>query len=245
DAVIRLDMTGFSEAHSVSGLLGSPPGYVGFSEEPAWLEQLRKKPSAVLVLDELEKAHPQVLKVFLRAFDEGEIVDAKGNVYSLANVTIIATSNASVDTEGGGFGFHAADHDEHGAWVNGLQHFFPAELLNRFDEIVPFSPLTPSDLENIVRERLLPQAVEKLLAERGLRLSLTDAAIRRIATLADSATFGARELERVFRKHVLLPASEAVPAALDHQPAAARSVVVDCLPDGRLRAILEPMGPGA
>ena len=237
DNVIRLDMTGFSEPHSVSTLLGSPPGYVGSDDEPDWLEQLRKRPSSVLVLDEVEKAHPQVMKVFLRAFDEGEIVDARGNEYSLANVTIIATSNAHVDTEGGGFGFHASEHDGHRAWVNGLTDYFPAEFLNRFDEIVPFEPLTPADLGIIIRERLLPQAAEKLLAERNVRLTITDAAIRRLAELSDSANFGARELERVFRNHVLLPTVEAAQAAA--APAAAPGmVVVDKSPDGSLRVQL-------
>lgn len=238
DNVIRLDMTGFAEPHSVSTLLGSPPGYVGSGDEPAWLEQLRKRPSSVLVLDEVEKAHPQVMKVFLRAFDEGEIVDARGNEYSLANTTIIATSNAHVDTEGGGFGFHASEHDGHRAWVNGLTDYFPAEFLNRFDEIVPFEPLTAADLGIIIRERLLPQAAEKLLAERNVRLALTDSAIRRLAELADSASFGARELERVFRNHVLLPAVEAAQAVNASAADAPGQVVVDRATDGSLRAAI-------
>jgi ATP-dependent Clp protease ATP-binding subunit ClpC len=244
DAVIRLDMTGFSEPHSVSTLLGSPPGYVGSDEEPAWLEQLRKRPSAVLVLDELEKAHPQVLKVFLRAFDEGELVDARGNTYSLANVTVIATSNAHVDTEGGGFGFHASERDEHREWVNGLQDYFPPEFLNRFDEIVPFDPLTAADLGIIVREKILPQAGDKLLAECNTRLTMTDGAIRRVAELADSASFGARELDRVFRNHVLLPAAEAVHALRSAQPSARGTVVVDRSPEGGLSVVLRADAAG-
>lgn len=239
DNVIRLDMTGFSEPHSVSTLLGSPPGYVGSEEEPAWLEQLKKNPSAVLVLDELEKAHPQVMKVFLRAFDEGEIVDARGNEYSLANVTVIATSNAHVDTEGGGFGFHASEHDEHREWVTGLQAYFPPEFINRFDEIVPFDPLTAADLGIIVREKLVPQADAKLRATRNVQLSLTDAAIQRLAELADSEHFGARELERVFRKHVLLPAVDAVDAAGRPATAQPGTVVVDQTADGGLSVAIQ------
>lgn len=240
DAVIRLDMTGFTEPHSVSTLLGSPPGYIGSDEEPAWLEQLRKTPSAVLVLDELEKAHPQVMKVFLRAFDEGEIVDARGNEYSLANVTVIATSNAHVDTEGGGFGFHASERDEHRAWVNGLQDYFPPEFLNRFDEIVPFAPLTVADLGIIVREKLLPQAGDKMLTECNVRLTLTEAAIRRLAELSDSESFGARELERVFRNHVLLPAVEAVQGAPSPAAPTPGTVVVDRAADGSLSVVMQP-----
>jgi ATP-dependent Clp protease ATP-binding subunit ClpC len=238
DNVIRLDMTGFTEPHSVSTLLGSPPGYIGSNEEPAWLEQLRKTPSAVLVLDELEKAHDQVLKVFLRAFDEGEIVDARGNEYSLTNVTVIATSNAQVDTEGGGFGFHSSEHDGHRAWVDGLQAYFAPEFLNRFDEIVPFEPLTPGDLGIIIRQRLLTQAAAKLLTECGVNLTVTDAAIRRLAELAESDTFGARELERVFRNHVLLPAVEAARAAPPPAAMPPFTVVVDRAADGSLIASL-------
>lgn len=239
DNVIRLDMTGFTEPYSVSTLLGSRPGYVDSDKEPAWLEQLRKSPSSVLVLDELEKAHPQVLKVFLRAFDEGTIVDARGNEYSLANVTVIATSNAHVDTEGGGFGFHPSEHDGHRAWVNGLQAYFPPEFLNRFDEIVPFEPLTVADLGIITRRRLLPQAAAKLLAECHVRLTVTEPAIRRLAELADSDNFGARELERVFRNHVLLPAVDAARRAKDKSATAPVTVVVDLAADGKLWASLE------
>ena len=241
DAVIRLDMTGYTDPHCINSLLGSPHGYVGSDEEPAWLEQLRKTPSAVLLLDELEKAHPQVMKVFLRAFDEGGITDARGNEYSLANVTVIATSNAQVDTEGGGFGFHASERNEHQAWVNGLQDYFPPEFLNRFDEIVPFDPLSIADLGIIVREKILPQAERKLLEECNVRLTLTDAAIRRLAEMADSDNFGARELERVFRKEVLMPAADAALAAKNATPASPGVVEVDRAADGRLSVALRKL----
>jgi len=241
EAVIRLDMTAFSEPHTVSALLGSPAGYIGSDEEPAWLEQLRKTPSAVLLLDELEKAHPQVMKVFLRAFDEGEITDARGKEYSLANVTVIATSNAQVDTEGGGFGFHASEEDEHRAWVNGLQNWFPPEFLNRFDEIVPFDPLTVADLGLIVREKILPQAEGKLRAECNACLKITDDAIRRLAEMADSENFGARELERVFRNEVLMPAAEAALAAKNARPSTACVVIVDRLADGGIGVTVQPV----
>jgi ATP-dependent Clp protease ATP-binding subunit ClpC len=242
-AVIRLDMTGFTEAFSVSSLLGSPPGYVNSNEEPAWLEQLRKTPSAVLLLDELEKAHPEVTKVFLRAFDEGAITDARGNEYSLANVTVIATSNAHVDTDGGDFGFVTSEHDEHRKWIAGLQDYFAPEFLNRFDEIVPFEPLTVGDLGIILRDKLVPQAQRRLLADLNVRLDVTDAGIRRLAELADSANFGARELERVFRKEVLLPVADVAHAAASPAPAAPRSVLVDRAEDGRVTVALHDGHP--
>ena len=238
DAVIRLDMTSYSDPHCINSLLGSPPGLIGSNEEPAWLEQLKKTPSAVLLLDELEKAHPNVMKVFLRAFDEGGITDARGNEYSLANVTVIATSNAHVDTEGGGFGFHASERDEHQAWVNGLQDYFLPEFLNRFDEIVPFDPLSVADLGIIVREKLMPQAERKLRQECNVRLSITDAAIRRLAEMADSENFGARELERVFRNEVLIPAADAALAVKNANQPSAGVVEVDKAADGCLSVVL-------
>lgn len=238
-AVIRLDMTGFTEPHSVSTLLGSPPGYVRSDEEPAWLEQLRKTPSAILLLDELEKAHPEVTKVFLRAFDEGKITDARGNEYSLANTTVIATSNAQVDLSGGGFGFHAPEADEHREWLDGLQAFFAPEFLNRFDEIVPFEPLSVGDLGVILREKILPGARRKLLDEFGLGLEMTDAGIRRLAEMADSEQFGARELERVFRNEVLLPAIRLADAKSGGAELTG-SIVVDRAADGGVTVTLAP-----
>ncbi|MFM8497573.1 MAG: AAA family ATPase [Planctomycetia bacterium] len=238
EAVIHLDMTGFTEPSSVSKLLGSGPGYVNSDEEPPWLEKLRKTPSAILLLDELEKAHPDVTKVFLRAFDEGSLVDARGREYSLANVTVIATSNASVDMDEGGFGLKTEVPDDRRIWISGLQDYFAPEFLNRFDEIVPFEPLTKGDLGIILRDKILPQAASKLLGDCNVRLQMSDAAIRRISELADSDNFGARELERVFRNHVLLPAAEAVHAV--NHPAAATpgTVMVDQTADGSLNVVL-------
>lgn len=237
--VIRLDMTGYSDSSSVSNLLGSPAGTVHSDEEPAWLEQLKKTPSAVLLLDELEKAHPEVAKVFLRAFDEGEIVDARGNEYSLANVTVIATSNAKVDLDGGGIGFQPSVPDAHRDWIAGLEAYFPAEFLNRFDEIVPFDPLTTADLGIILREKFLPRADAKLVKDCNVRLRVTDAAVRRLAELADSDSFGARELERVFTRNVLMPAIDAAHAAKNVNPSTTGTVLVDRAPDGHLTVALE------
>jgi ATP-dependent Clp protease ATP-binding subunit ClpC len=238
-ALIRLDMTGFTEPESVSTLLGSPPGYVNSDEEPAWLEQLRQTPSAVLLLDELEKANPEVTKVFLRAFDEGRIADARGTEYSLSNVTVIATSNVVVDMDAGGFGFHAGEDETHRIWVAGLQDHFAPEFLNRFDEIVPFESLTVGDLGIILRDKILPQAQNKLLNDFNVRLRINDAAIGRLAEMADSDSFGARELERVFRNEVLMPAVDAVHAVRNSNPAGAHVVLVDREADGRLTVALQ------
>lgn len=242
EAVIRLDMTSFREHHSITTLLGSGPGYVNSGEEPAWLEKLRKMPSAILLLDELEKAHPDVTKVFLRAFDEGTIVDAHGREYSLANVTVIATSNASVDMDEGGFGFRTEAADDHRKWISGLQGYFAPEFLNRFDEIVPFEQLTKGDLGIILRDKILPQASVKLLRDCNVRLQVSDAAIRRLSELADSDNFGARELERVFRNHVLLPAVELAHVSNGPHVAEPGSVVVDQGADGRLTVAVQPGG---
>ena len=233
-------MTGFREHHTVSTLLGSPAGYVGYGTEPAWLEQLRRIPAAILLLDELEKAHPEVLNVFLRAFDEGEIVDARGNEYSLANVTVIATSNASVDLEGGALGFHDSATSVQREWMNGLQKYFAPEFLNRFDEIVPFEPLTTADLGIILRDKLLPEASRKLLETCRLRLTVTDAGRHKLAELCESDLFGARELERVLTRNVLLPATAMAGCSHSSKTDTNDELVVDLRSNGELTLFVRP-----
>jgi len=243
DRIIRLDMTAFRERHTVATLLGSPSGYIGYGTEPAWLEQLRKIPAAILLLDELEKAHSDVLNVFLRAFDEGEIVDARGNEYSLANVTVIATSNAAVNLDGGTFGFHESAVSTHRDWMNGLQKYFPPEFLNRFDEIVPFEPLTTADLGVILRDKLLPEASQKLLETCRLRLTVTDAGRYKLAELCKSDLFGARELERVLTRNVLVPATTIAGCAHPSKVDTTDELVVDLRSDGELSLFVRPAHP--
>jgi len=203
---IRLDMTGFTEKHSISKLLGSPPGYVGFREEPAWLGELAKRPSGVLLIDELEKAHPDVLKAFLSSFDEGRITDASGTVHSLSNLTIIATSNAVPAGSSGIMGFGAMETGANHASVMGrLRDWFPPEFLNRFDEIVVFNPLDADSLVAIIERQLLPRTAASLKKNLNADLKLSEAAMRALANAADPARCGARELERVFQKEILTP----------------------------------------
>jgi len=153
-------------------------------------------------------------------------------------VTVIATSNAYVDMDEGGFGLRTELSDERRTWISGLQDYFAPEFLNRFDEIVPFDPLTKGDLAIILREKILPQAANKLLGDCNVRLQLSDAAVRRLSELADSENFGARELERVFRNHVLLPAVDMVHAKTMPVHTQPGTVVVDQTANGNLSVSL-------
>ena len=156
-----------------------------------------------------------------------------------SSVTVIATSNAEVDLETGGFGFHASPQNEHRRRIAGLQGYFAPEFLNRFDEIVPFEPLTVGDLGIIVRDKILPLADRKLRADFNVCLTVTVAGIRKLAELADSQAFGARELERVFRKEVLMPAVDAVQATRASHPASGGVVVDDRDAEGHLTVALQ------
>lgn len=231
---IRLDMTGFAEPHSISKLLGSPPGYVGFREEPAWLGELAKRPSAVLLIDELEKAHPDVLKAFLSAFDEGRITDATGTVHSLSNLTIIATSNAVPAGSSGIAGFGAMHTGADQAPLLGRLHgWFPPELLNRFDEIVLFNPLDENALVSIIERQLLPRTAASMKKNLNAELKLSPEAIRTLARTADPARFGARELERLFQKEILAPAMRLTHNRLDKDSSVA--IHCDCDDKGKIR----------
>jgi len=203
---IRLDMTSFTQSHSVSQIIGSPPGYVGYEVEPAWLGELSKCPSGVLLLDEFEKAHPDVQRIFLRAFDEGRIEDARGDLHSLSNITVIATSNAVPSSSSGAMGFHNDAIDDLPSVAARLGNLFPTELLNRFDEIVEFVPLEDSALIRILRNHILARSSEIFRRECRTDLTLTEEACRHLIRIADPARFGARELQRVFEREILNPA---------------------------------------
>jgi ATP-dependent Clp protease ATP-binding subunit ClpC len=208
DAVIRLDMNEFSAAGSVTRLLGADPGYIGHDGETALVRGLQTWQTGVLLLDELEKAHPEVQKLFLSAFDEGVIRDAKGNRHMLSNITVIATSNAQPQTSRA-MGFAPPNMrvpvEDASLRPADLTHVFPAELLNRFDEIVVFRPLGHSQVLEILNEQLLADFNRKTTKEKGLEVILDEGLTERIINSADFDRFGARELQRVFLRLVIHP----------------------------------------
>ncbi len=210
DSVIRIDMGAFHSPNSISGLIGSPPSYVGYNDEPSLIRGLRRCPFGVLLLDEIEKAHPDVLKIFLRAFDEGRLVDAQGNEHSLSNLTIIATSNFNIERTEKSFGFHTFDQDSSVGEsaideipIEQLTAHFSNELINRFDEIILFRSLSRKDLLHILNKQIVAQLNNSLRMQFGKEVALTESSENRLLALCDFDRFGARELRKVFEKQLL------------------------------------------
>jgi ATP-dependent Clp protease ATP-binding subunit ClpB len=212
-SVIRLDMSEFGERHSVSRLLGSPPGYVGYDEGGQFTEQVRRKPYSVILFDEVEKAHPDVWNTFLQILDEGRLTDAKGRKVNFRNAVIIMTSNVGSDAildagrRSDRIGFDGADGDA-GAGVRervtaALQERFKPELLNRFDEIIVFETLTGDELARIVDLQL--ERVKERLRKRHLNLVVDPEAKAKLAEEGYDPVFGARPLRRVIQHRILDP----------------------------------------
>jgi ATP-dependent Clp protease ATP-binding subunit ClpB len=198
--MVRIDMSEYMEQYSVSRLVGAPPGYVGYDEGGQLTEAVRRKPYAVVLFDEVEKAHPDVLNVLLQVLDDGRITDGQGRTVDFKNTIIILTSNIGSDTLLEGM-------DEQGRlrpgvedWVrNELKTRFRPEFINRLDEIAFFKPLTGENLKNIVE--LLLKDLEKRLASRSYRLAVTDAAKAYIVKNGSDPQFGARPLKRFIQSH--------------------------------------------
>jgi ATP-dependent Clp protease ATP-binding subunit ClpA len=201
--LVKVDMSEFSESHSVSKLIGSPPGYVGYDDVPFLTSRIEENPSSVLILDEIEKAHPDVVKLFLQVFDEGKIKDAKGKTIIFSDVIIIMTSNIVTEIKKG-MGFqtekdHNASIEE---IVKQMTHFFPIEFLNRVDEIILFHGLSKDNIVDIVHKKIIKKA-QKIFDPKGLKLEFTQKLIDIIIDNGYSKEFGARNLERSFEKSIL------------------------------------------
>jgi ATP-dependent Clp protease ATP-binding subunit ClpA len=222
DALIRLDMSEYSEPHTVARIVGSPAGYVGYGEQPQLLAALRRNPAGVLLLDEIEKAHPAIHRLFLQVFDAGRLTDAAGESYSLSNITIIATANTGRERHGGVLGFTAASPQRRTAlpWET-LKGWFTTEFLNRFDEIVLFQPLAKDAAREILRTVVLARANRRLEAH-GVTLELTPAAEDAVLQAGYSEEFGVRHLHRAFEDRIM----SAVLARLD-EPRASRIIRID------------------
>ena len=207
EAVIRVDMGEFNNASSTNRLLGADPGYVGHDSEPALVRGLMTWHSGVLLLDEFEKAHHEVQQLFLAAFDEGRLRDAKGRSHSLSNFTVIATSNAGGNV-GREVGFGGASNSS--ATLDGkipkeLLSVFSVELLNRFDEVVFFKPLSEKHLLEIFHSQLLRGLNERLAEDSGICVQVREDVVYKVLAQSDCSRFGARELQRVFQRLVTKP----------------------------------------
>ncbi len=191
DPLIRLDMSEYMEKYSVSRIIGAPPGYIGYDEAGQLTEKVRRKPYSVILLDEIEKAHPDVLNILLQILDEGRITDAHGRKVSFENTVIVMTSNAGSQFKGNSLGFNKTGADmARDKAMKSLTDFLRPEFISRVDEIVVFSPLTKENYTRIAA-LMLDELVEPL-SERGIAFTYSD----------DACQTGAREIRRVVRKSV-------------------------------------------
>ena len=201
EALIRLDMSGYMEKHTVARLIGSPPGYVGYDEAGQLTEKIRRRPYSVILMDEIEKAHPDVLNILLQILDDGRLTDAHGRVVNFENTVIIMTSNAgsSSKTTSLGFGKTASEQGREKA-MKALEELMRPEFLNRIDEIVAFNQLTEADFSRIAG--ILLGDLAKNLAERDIRLTWDDSLTKYLVEKSYSLKFGARNLRRLIEKEV-------------------------------------------
>ena len=199
--LIRIDMSEYMEKHSVSRLVGAPPGYVGYDEGGQLTEAVRRRPYSVILVDEIEKAHPDVFNILLQLLDDGRLTDNQGRTVDFKNTIIIMTSNIGsaelIDniSQDGRIDPEVRDRVE-----GELKNYFRPEFLNRIDDIIVFSPLTEEQIVKIIE--LSMQSLESRLAERDITLTLTDAAKRRIADEAYEPAYGARPVKRYLQKHI-------------------------------------------
>ena len=201
DALIRLDMSEFMEKHSVSRIVGSPPGYVGYDEAGQLTEKIRRKPYAVILFDEIEKAHPDVMNVLLQILDDGEITDSHGRKVNFENTVIVMTSNAGSERKEGTVGFgHTLNEQNRDRAMKALGEFLRPEFLNRVDEVICFNRLDEQNFAGIAR--IMLEELQKSLEDKGLHFTWDEAVEEYLVKKSYSATYGARNLRRTIQKEL-------------------------------------------
>ena len=201
DALIRLDMSEFMEKHSVSRIVGSPPGYVGYDEAGQLTEKIRRKPYAVVLFDEIEKAHPDVLNVLLQILDDGEITDAHGRKVNFENTIIVMTSNAGSASKEGTVGFdRSVSQQDHERAMKALQQFLRPEFINRVDAVITFNRLSEENFQGIAR--IMLDELVASLKEKSITFTYDDALVAWLTHKSYSLTYGARNLRRTIQKEV-------------------------------------------
>jgi len=198
--MIRFDMSEYMEKHSTSKLIGSPPGYVGYDEAGQLTEQVRRHPYSLILLDEVEKAHPDVMHMFLQILEDGRLTDSQGRTVSFKDTIIIMTSNAGSGDAVVSVGFGADAAGETHSVMSKLGDYFKPEFLNRFDGIVEFNALTKDDLSKIVG--LMIDDVNKMLADRDLFIHVTNPVKDKLVELGYDPAMGARPLRRVIQEQI-------------------------------------------
>ena len=224
DPLIRLDMSEYMEKYAVSRMIGSPPGYVGYEEAGQLTEKVRRRPYSVVLFDEIEKAHPDVMNILLQILDEGKINDAQGRTVDFSNTVICMTSNAgSSDQSTGGLGFNKSEEQRSEEKTRkALAQFLRPEFLGRVDEVIAFKPLNQQTLEGIAA--LMLDEYKAGMKAKGIAYSYTPAALKALVAKSQGGKFGARDLRRVIRKAVEDPAAEKL---IDGALASGSSLVVD------------------
>ncbi len=199
DSMIRVDMSEFMEVHSTSKLIGAPPGYVGYDDAGQLTDKVKRKPYSIILLDEIEKAHPDVFNILLQILDDGKLTDSQGNTVNFSNTIIIMTSNAGSNLNTNSLGFGGNSIDKNKA-LGHLKDIFRPEFLNRVDEIVSFEPLNQNQLLQIV-DLMLDKTI-KALAEKDIKMLLSDEAKHFILEKGTDIKFGARPLRRAIQRHI-------------------------------------------
>ena len=226
DSLIRLDMSEFMEKHSVSRLVGSPPGYVGYDEAGQLTEKIRRKPYAVILFDEIEKAHPDVLNVLLQILDDGEVTDAHGRKVNFENTVIVMTSNAGSDRKEGSVGFgRSVSEQNRERTMKALGEFLRPEFINRVDEIICFNRLDEKNFVAIARIMLDELAAS--LKEKGFIFTYDDAVAAYLANKSYSLTYGARNLRRTIQKELEDVIATRIIDSYDHPVTQLRAVMKD------------------
>lgn len=209
ETLIRFDMSEFMEKHSVSRLIGSPPGYVGYEEAGQLTEKIRRRPYSVVLFDEIEKAHPDVLNVLLQILDDGRVTDAQGRSVNFENTVVVMTTNAGSGKAASSLGFTASESEaEKGRIEKALLEFLRPEFINRVDEVIVFNSLSIKDFSSIVKIMLSDLA--SVLSDRNISFTYTDAAAHLIAEESYSVKYGARNMRRYIQRNVEDPIAEAI-----------------------------------
>ena len=225
DSIIRIDMSEYMESHSTSKLIGVPPGYVGYDDSGQLTDKVKRKPYSIILLDEIEKAHPDVFNILLQVLDDGKLTDSQGNSVSFSNTIIIMTSNAASNMNANSIGFGKSTLDK-GKVLDKLKEVFRPEFLNRVDEIVSFDPLTKEQLLQIVD--LMLQDTVKALNEKDIQMEISSEAKNYILEKGTDIKFGARPLRRAIQRYVEDELSEMI---LKNELVDGQTVAINCEED--------------
>ena len=226
DSLIRLDMSEFMEKHSVSRIVGSPPGYVGYDEAGQLTEKIRRKPYAVILFDEIEKAHPDVLNILLQILDDGEITDSHGRKVNFENTVIVMTSNAGSSAREGMVGFdRTAGQQDRAKAMKGLEQFLRPEFINRVDEVICFNRLSEENFRSIAR--IMLGELETSLKDKGVTLTCDDALAAYLTHKSYSEVYGARNLRRTIQKELEDPMAAMMIDSYEHPVSQIRATAED------------------